>query len=242
MSRHVLTTRGLAATAALILAAACSGTDAPASAPSAILVPTPIPPPSATSSSPITWTGTIYEYTAAGTRRPVPNLRLEVLKGSRADGAVGGTPMPDVITDQNGRFEIPNITSPVNFVRTMPGSSYRFLCDYFPLNFPDLPVVHVSWAGNELPAIGGIPGTSVFGTVTERVDATVRPVAGATVMFESGDQDPPATTNQAGFYMICSVVGTDQYRTITARKDGYQTTSRQIFGGWDTRIDLELAR
>jgi hypothetical protein len=85
-------------------------------------------------------------------------------------------------------------------------------------------------------------GTSVHGTVSERVDGTVRPVAGATVTLNSGNHDPSATTTASGFYMICSVVGTDQYRTITARKEGYSNTARQIFGGWDFRIDLELAR
>ena len=31
-------------------------------------------------------------------------------------------------------------------------------------------------------------------------------------------------------------------RTITARKDGYRTVTREIFGGWDYHVDLELAR
>ena len=65
---------------------------------------------------------------------------------------------------------------------------------------------------------------------------------GATVTLDSGTQDSPATTSPTGFYMVCSVVGTDQYRTITARKDGYSLAGRQIFGGWDFRVDLELAR
>jgi hypothetical protein len=49
-------------------------------------------------------------------------------------------------------------------------------------------------------------------------------------------------TSATGFYMVCSVVGTDQTRMITARKDGYRTAARQIFGGSDFRVDLELAR
>ena len=83
------------------------------------------------------------------------------------------------------------------------------------------------------------PGTSVHGTVSERVDGALRPVAGATVTLDSGIPDPPATTTASGFYMICSEVGTDQYRTITALKAGYRNTVRQIFGGWDSRIDLD---
>ena len=63
---------------------------------------------------------------------------------------------------------------------------------------------------------------------------------GATVTLEDGRQDPPATTSATGFYMVCSVVGTDQARTVTARKDGYRATTREFFGGWEFRVDLEL--
>jgi hypothetical protein len=40
--------------------------------------------------------------------------------------------------------------------------------------------------------------------------------------------------------MICPVTGTDQIRTIAARKDGYRPAVREFFGGWDHVIDLEL--
>jgi hypothetical protein len=106
----------------------------------------------------------------------------------------------------------------------------------------DLPVVHVSWSGDRLPPGMWSLGTSVDGTVSERVNETLRPVAGATVTLDGGTQDPPAVTSAAGFYMVCSVVGTDTTRTITARKDGYRTGVRQILGGRDSRVDLELAR
>ena len=42
--------------------------------------------------------------------------------------------------------------------------------------------------------------------------------------------------------MVCSVAGTDQYRMISAEKAGYRTVPRQIFGGWDYKVDLELTR
>jgi hypothetical protein len=87
-----------------------------------------------------------------------------------------------------------------------------------------------------------ISGTSVSGKVSERQGETLQPVAGATVTLDEGGQDPAATTNAAGFYMVCSLVGTDQYRTISARKAGYRTVTRQIFGGWDFVVDLEIAR
>jgi hypothetical protein len=197
-----------------------------------------------------TLAGTVIEFTATGDRRPVPNLRLKVRRASRSDGAVGGDDLPEVVTDANGRYAIADVSSPILFVATAPGSNHRFLCDYYPLltspSAPlllrDLPVVHVSWSGDRLPPGMWSPGTSVHGTVSERVDGALRPVAGATVTLDTGLQDPAATTSASGFYMVCSVVGTDQYRTITARKDGYSPTSREIFGGSDFRIELELGR
>jgi len=193
----------------------------------------------------------VIEFTANGGRRPVPNLRLKVRVGSQFDGAVGGVDLPDVVTEANGRYEIAGVASPILFVTTAPGSDYRFLCDFYPLfasafssipQLRDLPVVHVSWSGDRLPPGMWSAGTSVHGIVSERVDGTLRPVAGATVTLDRGTQDPPATTTATGFYMVCSVVGTDQSRTITARKEGYTAVTREIFGGYDYRVDLEIAR
>src|SRR5262249_27057691 len=104
----------------------------------------------------------------------------------------------------------------------------------------DLPVVHASWSGTSLPPQMAIPGTSVHGTVAESVGGTQVPVAGATVTLDTGLQDPPATTNANGFYMVCSEVGTDQTRTITARKEGYRASSQEIFNAF--RVDLQLER
>jgi hypothetical protein len=53
----------------------------------------------------------------------------------------------------------------------------------------DLPVVHVSWSGDRLPPGMWSLGTSVHGTVSERVNETLRPVAGATVTLDGGTQD-----------------------------------------------------
>jgi hypothetical protein len=238
----------LGAVIALILTlGACeAGKDPTVSTPSAPTPPPPAPPPPSPPAG--TVSGTAYEFTAAGERRPVPNLRLRVRDASSSGGAVGGRELPDVVTDGNGRYEIPEVTALILFFTTAPGSDHRFLCDFYPLEVrlafsKDLPLVHVSWSGDGLPrGMSGPWGTSVYGLVSERVNGAVRPVAGATVTLDTGMQDPPATTNTAGFYMVCSVVGTDQYRTITARKDGYRETSRQIFGGWDFHVDLELAR
>jgi hypothetical protein len=256
MSRHSQAALRLGTVAALIVSiAACDAERdrtliAPPTAPtpSSPAPPQPsantaVPPPSA---SPLT--GTVFEFAPSGDRRPAPNLRLRVRKGSSLDGAVGGVELPDVVTDSNGRYEIAGLANTsILFFSTAPGSDHRFLCDYHPLLVPaepyrhlstDLPVVHVSWSGDRLPP--GVVNSGVYGTVSERVNGTLRPVAGATVTLDSGIQDPPATTNAAGFYMVCSVVGTDQTRAITARKDGYRTAAREFFGGWDFQIDLEL--
>jgi hypothetical protein len=146
------------------------------------------------------------------------------------------------VTDADGRFALTGLTSRVYFVRTAPGSAYRFLCDYFPGNYRELPVVHVSWAGDRLPPSMWLATTSVYGVVREAVGGRMQAVAGATVMLENGTQDPPATTNANGFYMICSEVGTDQERTIAARKDGYKVTTRKFLGGWESQLDLEMVR
>jgi hypothetical protein len=82
----------------------------------------------------------------------------------------------------------------------------------------------------------------VYGTVSERVDGSLRPVADATLSPDGGLQDPPAKTSATGFYMICSMVGGDQFRDIAAQRTGYIPIMRRIFGGWDYEINLELGR
>jgi hypothetical protein len=246
--------RGLGVAMALLIGlAGCSKKDVPTSpspppSPSPSPAPAPPPPPAA----PLTTVnGTAFEYSASGSRRPAPNLRLKVRQGSRNDGAVGGIDLPDVVTDADGRYEITDVTSGLLFLATPPGSASKFLCDFHPLFVPvlkdlpflaDLPLVPATWAGTQVPSGMGIPGTSVHGVVSERVGEQLRPVADATVTLDNGLQDPPAKTSASGFYMICSVVGTDQYRTITARKADYRDTSREIFGGEDFLINLELVR
>jgi hypothetical protein len=192
----------------------------------------------------------VVDVGASGDRRPVPNLRLKVRAAGPTDGAVGGVELADVITDANGRYEITGITTWVIFIQTAPGSDYKFLCDSYPVAVPvrpsflsDLPVVNATWSDDRLPpGLWWLVGTSVWGRVSERVGEMLQPVGGATVWLDGGTQDPPATTNASGFYMICSVVGTDQYRTIAAGKDGYRLVSRPILGGWQNRVDLEIGR
>jgi len=161
--------------------------------------------------------------------------------------------LADTVTDANGRYTIHDVSADLLFFQTAPGSEYRLPCSSYPvvvssalrgggLPLSDLPVVHAAWSGTRLPRGMWIVGTSVFGTVSERVDGSLRPVAGATVTLGGGIQDPPATTTASGFYMICSVVGTDQYRDIAAQKTGYDLVTRRIFGGWDSEVSFELSR
>lgn len=189
--------------------------------------------------------GTVLEFTATGDVRPVPNLRLKVLAGSRVDGAVGGVALADTVTDANGRYTITDVSASLLFFQTAPGSEYRFLCDAHPvlLRFPftDLPVVHTSWSGNQPPRNMWIIGTSVWGTVSEQVNGSLQAVADATVRF-ADPTDPPATTSATGFYMICSLVGTDQTRTISVSKTGYNLATREIVGGYDREFNFELTR
>jgi hypothetical protein len=246
-----------AATALMVGLSACGGnTTQPA--------PTPIPqtlssstpasttPAQSPAGQPLTATGTVIDFTNA--RRPVPNLRLKVTRGSRVDGAVGGTPLPDVLTDENGRYVIDGLPRGIYFFHAAPEAGHKFLCPFYPLfvggpiipppgaGLYDLPVVHATWSGNTVPPGMWLPGTSMYGTVSEHVGERIQPVAAATVALDGGVQDPPSTTNDAGFYMICSVVGTDQSRTIAAQKGGYRAMTRQVFGGWDFLVDFELVR
>ncbi len=46
---------------------------------------------------------------------------------------MGGVELPEVVTDKNGRYEIPGVTGTLLFFTTAPGSDHRFLCDYYPL-------------------------------------------------------------------------------------------------------------
>jgi hypothetical protein len=198
--------------------------------------------------------GTAIEFTASGKSRPVPNLRLKVWKPGPRVGAVGGVELGETVTDVGGGYtmtDVPAVSS--LFFQTAPGSEYRFLCDFHPVlvgskvrppgfSLSDLPVVHAGWSGNQLPPGMWTVGTSVYGTVSERVDGSLQPVAGATVSLDGGLHDPPATTSASGFYMICSTVGTDVTRDITAQKTGYIPGTRQILGGWDFEAHLELAR
>lgn len=76
--------------------------------------------------------GRILEYTASGLRGPVPNLQLKVWSGSSFDGRVGATALPDVVTDENGRYVFTS-TKGINFIETAPESEYQTICPSYPI-------------------------------------------------------------------------------------------------------------
>ena len=208
------------------------------------------PAPEAPPTPGVTLSGTVLDFTDSDKGRPVPNLRLKVRSAGPRDGAVGGVELADVVTDGEGRYTITDVSARQVFFQTVTGSDYRFPCDFYPvvlfaaspgLPLNDLPVVRASWSGTRPPA-WWIVGTSVYGIVSERVDGRLRPLAGATVTLDNEIQDPSATSNANGFYMVCSTVGGDQFRDISAQKGGYSPVARRIFGGWDYEVDFELSR
>jgi hypothetical protein len=246
MSRHSRTIRLLGAVALASSLAACEGATTPTQ-PRATPPPPP-PPPSAG----LTVSGRVLEFMASGANRPVPNLRLKVRMGTPGGGdVVGGVDLADIVTDADGRYTISDVSALVLYFQAAPGSDYRFLCEFHPIfRYPhqrqfqhtDLPVVHVAWSGNQpIPGMR-VESTSVYGTVSERVGGSLQPVAGASVSLDGGVAEPPATTSATGFYMICSINGSEQFRNITAQKSGYMTATRQIFVLYDMKVDLELGR
>ena len=197
--------------------------------------------------------GTVLEFRATGEQVPVANLRLKVRSGG-SDGAVLATPLADTVTDEHGRYTINIDCNPgcVVFFQPDPQSEYRFLCDWYPFAvryFPGhttllyLPVVHTTWSGNRPPSAMGFGGfTGAWGTVSEQIDGSLQPIAGATVILDGARPDPPATTGPNGFFMICSVVGADQGpRTLAALKTGYNPVTRNIEAG-SGDVHLQLTR
>jgi hypothetical protein len=149
------------------------------------------------------------------------------------------------VTNANGRYTVSGVTGFLLFFQTDASASHRFLCDWSPIftrGFADLSVVSSSWSGTK--PVPGMPmsGGSVYGTVSEMVNGTPQPVAGAAVWLDSAMQDPEATTAANGFYMICTIVGADQMRLASALKVGYDKQIREFIGGSHSELNFQLAR
>ena len=201
--------------------------------------PIPIPTP------PLTVSGTVLGFREPGGWDPVPNLRLKVRAAGTSSGLIDSTPLADTVTDAQGRYTINDNSAFVLFFQTDPDSEYRFLCDWSPIvtiqPLRELPVVHRTWSGNRPPpGLFGIEA-GAWGTVSELIDGSLQPVAGATVTLDAGIPDPPATTSSNGFYKICSVVGADQPRTVTAFKTGYNPDTRE-FQSYGDGVHFQLTR
>lgn len=191
---------------------------------------------------PLTVSGTVLAFRETGGFVPVPNLRLKV-RAAPNSGAVGSTPLADTVTDAQGRYTINDNSAFVLLFQTDPESEYRFLCDWCPIvtiqPFRELLVVHRTWSGNRKPH-GYFGPEGVWGTVSEQIDGSLQPVADATVTLDGGIQDLPATTSPNGFYMICSLVGGGQLRTIAAFKTGYDPVTREVLD--PTEVHFQLTR
>jgi len=242
MSAHNRSIPLLGGVAILVILAACDGPSRPTTPPPPPSSP-PVPSPPQPGPAGVTVSGVVLEFAATGEQRPVPNLRLKVRTEFGA-GATSGIALDDTVTDAQGRYTITGVTSFLLLFQTAPGSDYRCLCDDYPvvvrLPVTDIPVVHTTWSGNRPPPNLWFMGTSFWGTVSERVGGSPQPVEGATVDW--GYPDPPATTSATGFYMICSMSGSDQFWPVTASKTGYNPAVRQVLGGWDHEVHFELTR
>jgi hypothetical protein len=218
----------LAAVSVLTMCVACNYGVPPVSP---TRTPTPPPPPPAPPNAPVTVSGTVREFSGSEWR-PAANLRLRVRALSSIDGAVGGQDLPDIVTDGGGRYTVADVTAYVIFLQTAPDADQRFMCDWFPVHTSyggDVPVVPRAWTGPPPSGMWRV-GASVEGHVAELLaGGATLPVANAIVTLENGSQDPPATTDARGFYMICSIVGADQFRRVTASKPGYADQTQEIF-------------
>ena len=227
-----------------VLVVSCNNPGAPSPKPTS--TPPPPPPPVQTF---VTFSGTVYELSESGARQPVPNLRLRVLAGAPTHGgALGGTSLPDVVTDGSGKYTVSNAPAGAVYFQTAASEQHRFLCEWFAVlatptfAFGDLPVVHKSWSATKPPPGFWVAGGSVHGVVSESINGMPQPLAGATVEFKFENADPEATTASNGFYMICSLLGADQQRMVEASKSGYQSQTQQIIGGWVAEANFLLSK
>lgn len=220
----------------LIALWACGSTPtAPLPAPNAAA--TPVPPP--TVERTVVHEGTVYEYVRTGPPRPVPNLRFLVWDPIQ-NGRVGAVRLSDTVTDESGRFRMLSARG-LLWLETAPGSPFNFVCPSYPHTViqRELYAFPASWVYEGHP---GVLFQGTYGKVAERVGEAVHPVAGATVTLDDGGLDPPVTTHANGFFAICSTVGADFTRTITARKDGYRSAALDIVWGWAYDLNLTLQR
>src|SRR5262245_30135952 len=102
--------------AAGVMLASCDSPPAPTP------IPTPTPTPTSTPARvpPQMVSGTVLGFRETGGWVPVPNLRLKV-RAATNSGAVGSTPLADVVTDAQGRFTINDNSDFVLAFQTDPG-------------------------------------------------------------------------------------------------------------------------
>jgi hypothetical protein len=172
----------------------------------------------------------------------------------RIYSAAAGGRIFEVTTDSNGRYVAPGLgegglsITPVStsgFIAPCPAGGF----------YPGYASFDVDLVSTELLSSSGTPASlrksSIYtsGTVYEETATGTRPVARASVGLGFPENDfsySMTLTDTLGRYLVCTSppgVGTDQYMPLTVSKEGYTSSSRQVFGGWDySGVNVRLIR
>jgi hypothetical protein len=228
------------AAGAVIAVTACSP-----SAPGDVNTPPTVPPSAPTGGLAVsTVSGVAYEHTAGGIQ-PLGNLPLRV-DGMR-DGYAHVT--IDVVTDADGRYEVPGLEREFVMVGARPQHAYLSPCSSrLWLRNDDAVNVHVvsravllaTGTPQSMPPLSKLAGYplvgAVSGFVTESTPGGVRPVAEASVehLYGDGRSGNPTgftLTNADGYYVLCGYWD-DYGQAVRVSKDGYRTAIQSIGASW----------
>ena len=164
----------------------------------------------------------------------------------------------DVMTDTNGRYEVPGLLREFLMVGARKQESYLSPCSVRMWLWSDLPHnVHV--VSRDVILSGGLPRSMppltkqpssphaemVSGVVTEHIPGVgTRPVSEAVVehLYGDGRSGRPTgftLTDVAGRYVLCGYWD-DYGQTIRVSKDGYRAGFEQIGGSW--QLDFVIVR
>jgi hypothetical protein len=239
--------------AAVLVTAIAAGNACDTRSPVSPAPPLPPPPPPPSTAKGFTVSGLAIDHSGASQPRGGIPLQVVVLRPD-----VGGNWIyRSVTSDATGRFEVNEIQpgpaiiiappSDSDFGAPCPaGTTGLFADQSFTVNV----VSRSTLVSTGTP--GSMPLTNIWfsGRVFETLPSGRHPVAGATVHLAGDDSDrwvySSTLSDAAGRYLVCSAppgVGTDQTAWIRVSGDGYQSASREVFGGWDYGdIDIELVR
>ena len=189
--------------------------------------------------------GFAYQHTQSGIR-PLANFPLQVdaMRGRYESVSI------DVMTDANGRYEVPGLLREFLMVGARQQESYLSPCSVRMWLWSDLPHnVHV--VPRDLVLSGGLPGSMpplskqpssphaemVSGFVSEHIPGVgVRPVAGALVehLYGDGRSGRPTgftLTDADGRYVLCGYWD-DYGQTVRVSKERVCTSFQENGGSW----------